>query len=224
MRLEYCPSHFRESATVVPRKRGKDNYTVPKAYRPIALLNTLSKVMDAIVARRLSYLVETQHVLPDTHMGGRKMRSTEHALHTVTSRIYPAWNKGKGQVASLLLLDVSGAFDNVSHARLLHNLRKRRVDERTAKWITSFLSDRHTKIAVDGFTSQEYLIKHGHTAGLAPSLILYLFYNADLIDECNRETNTMSTGYIDDVAILVWGNTAAETCSALSRILDKVQR
>jgi hypothetical protein len=91
-------------------------------------------------------------VLPDTHIGGRKMRSTKHALYAVTSRIYQAWNKGDGQVASLLLLDVSGAFDNVLHARLLYNLQKRRVDEKTVKWIASFLGDRHTRIAVDSFT------------------------------------------------------------------------
>jgi hypothetical protein len=224
LRLGYCPSHFRESTTVVLRKPGKDSYTVPKAYRPIALLNTVGKVMDAVIARRLSHLVETQHVLPDTHMGGRRMRSTEHALHAVTSRIHQAWNKGDGQVASLLLLDVSGAFDNVSHPRLLHNLRKRRVDEKTVKWIASFLSNRHTRIAVDGFTSQEYAINTGIPQGSPLSPILYLFFNADLIDECNREANATSTGYIDDVAILAWGNTAAQTCSTLSRVLEKAQR
>ncbi|KAL6165128.1 hypothetical protein ACJQWK_08372 [Exserohilum turcicum] len=157
-------------------------------------------------------------------MGGRRMRSTEHALHAVTSRIYQAWNKGDGQVASLLLLDVSGAFDNVSHPRLLHNLRKRKVDERTVKWIASFLSNRHTRIAVDGFTSQEYAINTGIPQGSPLSPILYLFYNADLIDECNREASATSTGYIDDVAILAWGNTAADTCSTLSRVLEKAQR
>jgi hypothetical protein len=46
-------------------------------------------------------------------MGGRKMRSTEHALHAVTHKIYEAWSHNTRQVASLLLLDVSGAFDNV---------------------------------------------------------------------------------------------------------------
>ena len=84
-------------------------------------------------------------MLPPTHMGARKHQSSEHALHAVTAKIYEQWNNGKdGQVASLLLLDVSGAFDNISHKRLLHNLRKRKVDENTVRWIASFLSDRHT--------------------------------------------------------------------------------
>jgi hypothetical protein len=156
LRLEYCPAHFRESTTVVLRKPGKDDYTLPKSYRPIALMNTTGKIMDAVVAKRLSYLAETYYVLPPTHIGGRKMRSTKHALHAVTKKIYKAWDHKTSQVASLLLLNVLGAFNNVSHARLLHDLRKRRVDEKTVKWIASFLSDRHTSIAIDGFQSQKY--------------------------------------------------------------------
>jgi hypothetical protein len=85
--------------------------------------------MDVVIARRLSYLAEEYQVIPRMHMGGRRMRSTEHALHAVLRKIYEALNTGKGQVASLLLLDVSSAFNNVPQKRLLHNLRKRRVDE-----------------------------------------------------------------------------------------------
>jgi hypothetical protein len=73
---------------VVLRKPGKDNYTTPKVYRPIALLNTIGKVIDAIIARRLSYLVKRYYVLPKMYMGGRKLRSTEHTLHMVVERIY----------------------------------------------------------------------------------------------------------------------------------------
>jgi ribonuclease HI len=206
------------------RKPGKDDYTAPKSYRPIALMNTTGKIMDAVIARRLSYLAETHHVLPLTHMGGRKMRSTEHALHAVTHKIYETWSQNTGQVASLLLLDVSGAFDNVSHTRLLHDLRKRRVDEKTVKWIASFLSNRHTSIAIDGFRSTAYQINTGIPQGSPLSPILYLFYNADLVDECNQTPDAMSTGYIDDVGILAWGKTTEQTCDTLGKILEKAQR
>lgn len=221
LKIGYCPAHFRKSTTVVLRKPGKDNYTTPKAYRPIALLNTIGKVMDAVIARRLSYLVEEYHVIPKLHMGGRKLRSTEHALHTLVERVYEAWNTG--QVLSLLLLDVSGAFDNVSHKRLLHNLRKRKVDERIVKWIASFLSDRRTRIIVDGFESKEYYIETGVPQGSPLSPILYIFYNSDLIECCNTG-ETQATGYIDDGAIFACGNTTEETCSKLERALEKAGR
>ena len=54
---------------------------------------------------------------------GRKGRSTEHAIHILLERIYTAWYATGTDVASLLLLDVSGTFDSVSHPRLIHNLR-----------------------------------------------------------------------------------------------------
>lgn len=117
----YCPRHFRQSTTIALRKPGKDDYQEPKWYRPIALLNTLGMVMESIIATRLSYLAETHKLLPENHLGGRKLNSPEHAVHLLTSRIQTA--VGQGQVASPLLLDVAGAFDNVPWPRLLHNMR-----------------------------------------------------------------------------------------------------
>ena len=223
LKLGYCPAHFRTSTTVALRKPGKDDYTTPKAYRPIALLNTIGKVMDAVIARRLSYLIETYQILPRLHLGGRKLRSTEHALHTVVERVYEAWNTGQGQVLSLLLLDVSGAFDNVSHKRLLHNLRKRKVDERIVRWIASFLSDRHTRITIDGYISNEYAIETGVPQGSNLSPVLYILYNADLIECCNSD-DTEATGYIDDGAIFACGSSTQETCAKLERALEKASR
>jgi retron-type reverse transcriptase len=129
---------------------------VPKAYRLIALLNTISKLMDSIIARRISYVTKAHQLLLSTHIRGRKGRSVDHALHTIIKKIYEAWNSPKSQVASLLLLDILGAFDNVSHARLLHNLRKRSIDERTVRWIDSFLTNRSTVISFDAFKSEVY--------------------------------------------------------------------
>jgi hypothetical protein len=86
--LGYYSAYFRELTTVVLRKLGKDNYTALKSYRPIALINTIGKIIDTVIARRLSYLAKTYYVLPPTHIGSRKMRSTEHALHAVTYKIY----------------------------------------------------------------------------------------------------------------------------------------
>jgi hypothetical protein len=122
----YNPSHFQPSITVMLRKQGKSDYQLAKSFRPVALLNTLRKFLEAVVARRISYAAETNGLLPRTHLGGRKGISTDHAIHTIIDRIKTARGKGK-PVVSLLMLDVSGAYDNVSHERLLDNLKKRRL-------------------------------------------------------------------------------------------------
>ncbi|KAJ5901428.1 reverse transcriptase [Penicillium tannophilum] len=125
VRTGYNPSHFQRSITVVLRKAGDRDYQEAKSYRPVALLNTIAKFLESIIARHISYAVEEHGLLPKGHLGGRRGISTEHAIQIMLDRIRSAW--GRGSIVSLLMLDVSGAYDNVSHARLLHNLRKRRL-------------------------------------------------------------------------------------------------
>ena len=42
-------------------------------------------------------------------------------------------------MASLLLMDVTGAYDHVSHNRLSHNLQKRRINVKYVTWILNCL-------------------------------------------------------------------------------------
>ncbi|KAF4227803.1 hypothetical protein CNMCM8980_005984 [Aspergillus fumigatiaffinis] len=161
LRLHYCPQHFRESVTVTLRKPGKSDYGQLKSYRPVALLNTLGKIMESIIARRISYAVEKYNLLPPQHMGGRRGVSTEQAIHLLLERIHTTWKITPPHIASVLFLDVSGAFDHVSHKRLLHNLRKRGIDRDTVGWIASFLSERTTTIRMGELESDEYRVNVG---------------------------------------------------------------
>ena len=129
--LYYAP--WKHSTTVVLRKPGKPRYDTPKAYRPIALLNTLGKLLTAIIAERLTYYTEKHALLPPTHFGGRPGRTTTDALHTLTYRIKDAWRKR--QVVSVLFLDIEGAFPNAVNDRLEHNLKARKVPGKLVKFI-----------------------------------------------------------------------------------------
>lgn len=126
--MGYYPSHLKTLFTVVLRKPASEqDYTKAKSYRPIALLNTMGKIFETIMAHRLSYMTEVHHFLLTTHFGGQKVSSTEHVGHHLLERIQKAWNTKK--IVSLLLLDIAGAFNNVVHERLLHNFRKKKIDE-----------------------------------------------------------------------------------------------
>ena len=96
-----------------------------KSYRPIALLNTLGKALEKLVATRLSEAAEEHCLLPDTQMGARPQRSTLSAMELITSQVKAIWYKNRDKVASLLSLDISGAFDYVLYPRLLYILRSK---------------------------------------------------------------------------------------------------
>ncbi|EED15964.1 hypothetical protein TSTA_010800, partial [Talaromyces stipitatus ATCC 10500] len=87
VRTGYNPTHFQRLITVVLRKGGNRDYRIPKAYRPVALLNTLSKFLEAIIAHRISYAMESEGLLPSSHLGGRKGISTDHAIQIILDRI-----------------------------------------------------------------------------------------------------------------------------------------
>ena len=91
LQLDTYYDPWRESTTVIIRKPGKPDYSVPKAYRPIALLNTTAKLLSALIADRVSYILETHNLLPSTHFGGRPGRSTTDSLHLLETTIRHAW-------------------------------------------------------------------------------------------------------------------------------------
>jgi hypothetical protein len=74
------------------------------------------------------------------------------------------------------------AFDRVSHVRLAHNLRKRRIPEILVTWVKDFLKNRRTTIRLNDYTLTKAQVNVGIPQGSSISLILYLFYNADLLD------------------------------------------
>ena len=104
------------------RKPGKPDYTDPKAYRPISLLNTLGKALKTVMAKRVRFLAESHALLPHIQIGTRKQRSTDTALYLLLKKIHTVWTGNKLRVTTLLSLNVASVFNRVSHVRLTHNL------------------------------------------------------------------------------------------------------
>jgi hypothetical protein len=91
-KLRHYPADWKASTTIVLRKPERPDYTATKAYRPIALLNVISKILSACVANDLNKIAEKHRLLPDHHFGGRAGRTTTDSMHTLTSYIKDAWS------------------------------------------------------------------------------------------------------------------------------------
>jgi len=119
LKLEYLPPFLKKARTVVLRKPGKASYETVSAWRPIALLKTIGKVIEKIIAKRIREAAEEKSLLPPSQIGARAGRSTDTALELLTSMVRTIWRERKGQVATLLSLDISGAYDTVVYERLI---------------------------------------------------------------------------------------------------------
>jgi hypothetical protein len=171
MRTGHNPRHFQASITVTLRKGGPRDFRQPKSYRPVALLNTLGKILESIVATRIAWAVEEHGLLPKTHLGGRKGISVDHAIQLIIDRVHRAWGTGTGRKVSMLLLDVAGAYDNVSHERLLYNTQRLRLGQ-FVPWIASFLRNRSTRVKLPGYLSDSFPTPTGIPQG-SPILSWY---------------------------------------------------
>lgn len=69
--LRHEPDQFKEARTVILRKPEKDNYTDPGNWRPIALLPSIGKLLEAIIAHRLRDLNSKHGILPATSSAWR---------------------------------------------------------------------------------------------------------------------------------------------------------
>ena len=55
------------------------------------------------------------------------------------------------RVISLLSLNKKNAFNNVTHSKLLHDMKKRKVSRLLLKFVKNFLKDQRIMITIDDY-------------------------------------------------------------------------
>ena len=147
---------------------------------------------------------------------GRPGRTTTDALHTLTYRIKDAWRKQ--QVASVLFLDIEGAFPSAVNDKLEHNLKKRKVPSKLVKFISNLLKERSTTLKFDDYISENIMIDNGIGQGDPLSMILYQYYNAGLLD-IPVNAKEMAAAYVDDAILVATGKDFVETHKILADMM-----
>lgn len=199
------------------KNKNKKKYTIPKAYRPVSLLNCLGKKSENIVASRLAYLAENHHLLHQWQIGGRTNRSAIDACMLVSTTIDNARHKNK--TVSSLCMDVKGAFDNLYLQRLLYTLIDKDLPLPLRRWVENSLSNRTACLSFDGQIGEMSPIHIGIPQGSPVSIILFLLYLSPLFDFLEKNyPDTTCPIYIDDIALLVTGKTDVENHRTLEKM------
>ena len=145
------------------------------------------------------HLVKTHQLLPATHFRGRPGRSTTDSLHLLVDYIKAAWRRK--QVVAVLFLDIEGAFPNAVTDHLLHNLRVRQILETYVLLVKNMLTGHRNQLRFDDYLSGWFDLDNGIVQGDPLSMLLYLFYNADMLDIVQgRQERCL--GYVDDMALV----------------------
>lgn len=217
--LRYYPDEWKVSRTIVLRKPSRPDYRATKAYRPIALLDTLSKILSACVAESLVYGAEKHDLLPPTQFGGRPGRTTTDALHLLVDRIKSAWRRGN--VMSIMFLDIKSAFPSVVPERLIHDMRMKGVPVELTDWIQRKLAGRTTTIAFNDYTSEPYAIPSRLDQGCPLSVVFHHFYNAHMTELAHPKSGEGTSGFVDDSTLLAEAKSFEETHRMLDNMMTR---
>lgn len=216
LNLGYHPQCWKEATGAILKKASKPDYSLPKAYRVIALLNCLGKISERILAQRLGYLAETTHLLHKSQMGGRKKKSAIDAALLLTTEVER--NKRANKKTSVLFMDIKGAFDHVSRNRLLDICKKLRLPMNLISWIASFLQQRQLKLSFNSQTESFKPISTGIPQGSPISPILFLIYIRDLF----LSNSVKFLSYIDDIALITNSSTWEKNIKSLERATKQI--
>ena len=154
------------------------------------------------MADRLSGVAEAHGLFPDGQFGNRKERSTEAAVKFTVHAVRALWRAGG--TASLLQLDLQGAFDRVYHGALIRTLRGMSLPNWFLVWLKSFLSGREAALLVDRVATPFIPVPSGVPRGSPLSPVLFLLFIAPLYDRLYPLRGQLTIGLADDTNILAF--------------------
>lgn len=123
LRAGSFPDNWREAKLILfPKLKPGDPQ---KKYRPICLINTLSKIFEHIIAARLS----NSFTFDTRQHGFRKGRSTITAMESVKRVLEYHMRKpiGRRGLLCLVSLDIKNVFNSISWLDFISTLYKRNV-------------------------------------------------------------------------------------------------
>ena len=190
------PSGWKHAVVVPIHKHGKPRKELG-SYRPISLTSHLGKVFERVVKHRLEYFCESKKVFPACQAGFRRGRGVTDHLVKLGEHVGRAL--GKRKVLLSCFFDVSRAYDQVWHAKLLQKLQKIGISGKMYDYIKTFLSGRSMQVRWKGAMSAVKTVSMGVPQG---SVIAPLLFNIMVHDVVTAVTGkVVITMYADDLAI-----------------------
>jgi hypothetical protein len=181
-------------------------------YRPISILNGMSKIFEKVINSRIRSFIEKTIGFDKNQYGFLEKSGTESAITATLDIIYDALDEG--YYVGGVFLDLSKAFDLVNHALLLNRLDQLGIRGVSNNLIRSYLTNRTQCVKIGEEYSEELFIKTGVPQGSLLGPLLYLLY---IMNIPKNKIKSSYNIYADDTNIIAKARTMVE----LEDILNK---
>lgn len=207
-RLKHFPHIWKEGRVLLFPKPKKD-LSDPGNYRPITLLDTMSKIAEKILSKRLSHNLKTLNVLRNEQCGFRPKHSATAQLMRHVENISRGFNENRSTAA--LYLDIKQAFDKVWHDGLIRKMIELNLDDGIIRLVYHYLSNRRFHVNCENKHSDLKDIRSGVPQGsiLGPTL-----FNIFINDIPHRSQYNNSNIHIFADDTLITGQSVKATHAA----------
>lgn len=182
-------------------------------FRPICLLNTVSKVYESMLRRRLEEEIENGEGLSEQQYGFRKGRSTIQAVEKVVKTIKDSDKKW----GALVTLDIKNAFNTVSWVAIMQELARRGISQYLKNIISSYLNERKLQVEKHLLVDITTGVPQGSVLG--PTL-WNLVYDGILKREW--QSGVKAVAFADDLAVTIVARDRYELVNKTNDALEMI--
>nr|CAH8827471.1 unnamed protein product [Trichobilharzia regenti] len=201
---------------ITPRYKSGSRSSV-MSYRPINLTSVISRVLEKIVKSAIfDFLSQEKLITPYQH-GFMKSRSCTTCHLQFFDHISQL--KDSSMITVIVYLDLSKAFDTVSHRLLISKVQSYGIQGSLLSWLSSFLSNRMQMVRLGSHTSNPVRITSGVIQGSVLGPLLFLLYFNDICDVIKHGRPFL---FADDIKI-VYHSLRNEVSCVFSRIQDDIE-
>lgn len=176
------PESWSEIVIVPIFKKGNPN--LPSNYRPISLLNTVTKLFTTILTTRLDTWCSKQEIISEFQAGFKRGTGCVEQVFVLNTLIQNQL-RHKNSKLFCLMVDLSSAFDLVTHGLMWTKLHKKGLSDKFINVIKKLYSHACAKVRIGTDFTESYKVTRSVLQGESLSPKLFSLFIDDIVDFVN---------------------------------------